>query len=292
MSSNSAGVNDHTFQGRKKKLSVWVKKIIQPKESGPTSTTATNENTGASHWRKSSAVTSDPPSPLSPRPIGRLDPHFQYGGTTSDAGDGEENENNRVQIQFDDESQDEDGNYYDNNGEIESNSQISTRAIKEVSPARTDSMKVFWGDDPKRLRPEADPDLMVPSRDDDSDSTDNVSIQALFSMGSSSLKSSTFSDVHSLQSTRATMVSGRTSETNSSTVAIPPASILDRARYGGSAANSTTTTNLGSPTPSLHHHGRHHHHHPHSRHISRPESIRQTPLQRERENNATTATMK
>ncbi|GAV53647.1 hypothetical protein ZYGR_0AK01490 [Zygosaccharomyces rouxii] len=296
MSNHNAGVNDHTFQGRKKKLSVWVKKIIQPaKESGPTNITATNENVGASPGRKFSVATSASSSPLSSRPVRRIGPPFQYGEATYHAQeDGEDNDSDGVQIRFPDQSEDEDEDYYSNNGEIESNSQISTRAIRELSPARTDSMKVFWGDDPKRLRPEADSDLMVPSRDDDSDSTDNVSIQALFSMGSSSFKSSTFSDVHSLQSTRATVVSGRTTETNSSTVAIPPASILDRARHGGSAANSTTTTNLGSPTPSLHHHGHHHHHHhhPHSRHISRPNSIRQIPLQREREGNVTAATRK
>ncbi|GAV48735.1 hypothetical protein ZYGR_0N01390 [Zygosaccharomyces rouxii] len=297
MSNNNAGVNDHTFQGRKKKLSVWVKKIIQPaKESGPAATTVTHANNSTNHGQGSSTIKRASPSSISSRPAETIGSPFQYGGAGYCAEGDDEAARVHIQVQDQDQDENQDEDYYDNNGEIESNSQISTRAIRELSPARTDSMKVFWGDDPKRLRSEADSDLMVPSRDDDSDSTDNVSIQALFSMGSSSFKSSTFSDVHSLQSTRATVVSGRTTETNSSTVAIPPASILDRTRHGGSAANSTTTTNLGSPTPSLHHHGHHHHHHhhhpPHSRHISRPNSIRQMPLQRERENNAATATIK
>lgn len=288
MSNSNIGVNDHTFQGRKKKLSVWVKKIIQPaKESGPTATTANSTaNVNSNHTKRASVDTQNSSScslSSSPEPVRRMS------RSANNDYDGVQN-------------QDHDQDYYDNSGEIDSNSQISTRAIRELSPARTDSlsMKVLWGDEPKRQRSEADSDLMVPSRDDESDSTDNVSIQALFSMCSSSFKSSTFSDVHSLQSTRATIVSGRTTETNSSTVAIPPASILDRARHGGSsAANSTTTTNLGSPTPSLHHshnynhnHHNHHHHHHHPRHISRPNSMRQMSLQRERESNTTTTTIK
>lgn len=227
-SNNHASDNDHTFLGRKKKLSVWVKKIIQPtKESTPPTLPQPGAACGSSiEGTKSNSYSSSSECPVS---------------------------------------------------DVLSHS--STEAIHELSPPRTDSvsMKVLWGDEPKRLRQDTDSDV-VPTREDDSDSTDNVSIQALFSMCSSSFKSSTFSDVHSLQSTRATMVSGRTTETNSSTVAIPPASILDRTRHGSAA--TSTTTNLGSPTPSLHHH---HHHHHHPLHISRPSSMRQTPIQRERE---------
>ncbi|CDH09436.1 uncharacterized protein ZBAI_01220 [Zygosaccharomyces bailii ISA1307] len=231
MSNNHTGASDHTFLGRKRKLSVWVKKIIQPARETSTSTAA--------------------PQPEPPTRTSSSEDRKQ--NSKEDSGHSSECTINEV------------------------SSRSSTEAMHELSPPRADSvsMKVLWGDEPKRLRQETDSDV-VPASVDDSDSMDNVSIQALFSMCSSSFKSSTFSDVHSLQSTRATMASGRTTETNSSTVAIPPASILDRTRHGSTA--TSTTTNLGSPTSSLHHH---HHHHP--LHMSRPSSMRQTPIQRERE---------
>lgn len=60
---------------------------------------------------------------------------------------------------------------------------------------------------------------------------DNASTAPLVSVCSSSMKSNTFSDVHSAQSTRATEFSNKTFDTNSSTIGIPPASIVDRGRY-------------------------------------------------------------
>lgn len=97
---------------------------------------------------------------------------------------------------------------------------------------------------------------------------DNASTAPLFSHCSSSVKSSIFSDSTSMQSTRATVFSNKTFDTNSSTVGIPPASILDRARHTSAAAQgaasifSLTTTH----------------------HTSQANSIRQYPLYR---NNST-----
>ncbi|CCK69248.1 uncharacterized protein KNAG_0C01350 [Huiozyma naganishii CBS 8797] len=75
---------------------------------------------------------------------------------------------------------------------------------------------------------------------------DHASISPLLSYYSTSAKSSTFSDTHSVQSTRPTLVSARTLDTNSSTVAIPPASIVDRARpthiNGGASVNSSAVS--------------------------------------------------
>lgn len=65
---------------------------------------------------------------------------------------------------------------------------------------------------------------------------DNASVAPIISFCSSSVKSATFSDLHSVQSTRPTVMSTRTFETNSSTVAIPPASIIDRARPNNSSS--------------------------------------------------------
>ncbi|CAI4589134.1 AIF_collapsed_G0032080.mRNA.1.CDS.1 [Saccharomyces cerevisiae] len=71
---------------------------------------------------------------------------------------------------------------------------------------------------------------------------DNASVIPLVSFCSSSVKSSTFSDIHSIQSTRPTIFSNRTFETNSSVLAIPPQSILDRSRTLPPSNASNTTT--------------------------------------------------
>lgn len=142
------------------------------------------------------------------------------------------------------------------------------------------SMKVLWDYEPKRAKLDKSAD-----RDryrEDMETVDNVSITPLFSLCSSSMKSSTFSDAHSLQSTRATVLSGRTMETNSSTIAIPPASIMDRTRHSSATipSNSAITTSSGATTPT-HSLAHHHLHHPH---ISRPNSMRHTPMQRDNSN--------
>ena len=56
--------------------------------------------------------------------------------------------------------------------------------------------------------------------------------------------------MHSMQSTRPTVMSARTVETNSSTMAIPPASILDRARASSSLAHTSATPSIISSRPS------------------------------------------
>lgn len=128
--------------------------------------------------------------------------------------------------------------------------------------------KVLWDETPKRVKiREADRER------DDMETVDNVSITPLFSLCSSSVKSSTFSDSHSLQSTRATVVSGRTMETNSSTMAIPPASILDRARASSSTTSASTATSPSLTAPA--------HLHATGSLRSRPGSLRQPQLQRD-----------
>lgn len=168
--------HDHTFQGRKKKLSGWVKRIIQPRDPG-----------------------------------------------------------------------------------------ISPLASAETTDEEDDSvsMKVLWDAEPIRAKSEP------LERDLPSEATDNVSITPLFSMCSSSVKSSTFSDSHSIQSTRATVLSGRTVETNSSTMAIPPASIIGRTRASSATQPSSSASSAG-PSAVAHH-----------LHQSRPASIRHTQLQRD-----------
>ena len=88
---------------------------------------------------------------------------------------------------------------------------------------------------------------------------DDASLVPLFSICSSSVKSSIFSDINSLQSTKPTVHTVRTVETNSSIIAIPPASILDRANT--TATTASTTQNVptspyyvhsSSVGPSLH----------------------------------------
>ncbi|AET39993.1 uncharacterized protein Ecym_5225 [Eremothecium cymbalariae DBVPG len=89
------------------------------------------------------------------------------------------------------------------------------------------------------------------SRIDFENPNDNASTVPLVSVCSSSIKSSTFSDAHSLQSTRATVFSNKTFDTNSSTIGIPPASIVDRGRYTVAAPSvlSMATSQTTQPPP-------------------------------------------
>lgn len=75
-------------------------------------------------------------------------------------------------------------------------------------------------------------------------SHDNASTIPLVSTYSSSVKSAMFSDAHSMQSTRATLFSNKTFDTNSSTVGIPPASILDLGRNGLTPSVFSLNTNI------------------------------------------------
>ena len=88
---------------------------------------------------------------------------------------------------------------------------------------------------------------------------DDASLVPLFSICSSSVKSSIFSDINSLQSTKPTVHTVRTVETNSSIIAIPPASILDRSNTTATAASTTQNVpnspyyvHSSSVGPSLH----------------------------------------
>lgn len=201
--------HDHTFQGRKKKLSGWVKRIIQPAKDASTRNNLTPDSGTADD----------------------TDSHPSISSITSPK------------------SQNDDDDV---------------------------SMRVLWDSDPVRARSEP----RSIDRECEQEPTDNVSITPLFSMCSSSVKSSTFSDSYSIQSTRATVVSGRTVETNSSTMAIPPASIMDRTRASSITAPASSNSSLGpsTPTPAQQYH---HHHLHHQAHSSRPSSMRHTQIQRD-----------
>lgn len=138
--------------------------------------------------------------------------------------------------------------------DIQTQTQTQTQTQPRIHHKET---KVQWDQEPQRKKTNQDLkkiDTHIPNYkyidseeddEEDSEDSDHASMAPLFSFCSSSVKSSTFSDMHSMQSTRPTVMSTRTVETNSSTMAIPPASILDRARVG--------TTSLGhtSATPSI-----------------------------------------
>lgn len=113
------------------------------------------------------------------------------------------------------------------------------------------SPKLSWDTDPKRV------------------ASENASMAPLISLDNSSIRSSTFSDTHSAQSTKATVFSSRTMDTNSSTMAIPPASILNRSRQH----SSTTATNASLFS------------HTTSSHLSRPDSIKQVYQQKNNSSN-------
>lgn len=152
-------------------------------------------------------------------------------------------------------------------GLVEATKRVSDNDISAVNK-ETPKGKVLWDETPKRFKQRD-----VERERDDMETVDNVSITPLFSLCSSSVKSSTFSDAHSLQSTRATVLSGRTMDTNSSTMAIPPASILDRGRVSSGATTIPSSSSTSAPT-SIHIPGS-------SSHRSRPNSLRPNYMQRD-----------
>ncbi|QLQ78552.1 hypothetical protein HG537_0A07990 [Torulaspora globosa] len=195
--------HDHTFQGRKKKLSGWVRRMIQP----------TRDVSTRNHLVSDEEETDLPRSTASKSP------------------------------------NDDDGV----------------------------SMKVLWDSNPVRAKSEP----RSIERDSEQEPVDNVSITPLFSMCSSSVKSSTFSDSYSIQSTRATVVSGRTVETNSSTMAIPPASIMDRTRASSINAPASSNSSVGPTTPTSVAQPYHSHHRHYQGTGSRPSSMRHLQIQRD-----------
>lgn len=128
--------------------------------------------------------------------------------------------------------------------------------------ATNDTLRLQWDQEPERQRKinksitsvqnDTYSTTSAGSMESDVDS-DHASIAPLFSFCSSSIKSSTFSDIHSMQSTRPTLQSARTAETNSSTIPIPPASILDRARATSNLTYSSAASITSSrPTSTRH----------------------------------------
>lgn len=82
--------------------------------------------------------------------------------------------------------------------------------------------KLQWNEEPERFKNE---NAMT-----NNSNNDISSMIPMISFYSSSVRSpSMFSDINSIQSTRPTVMSIKTTETNSSVMAIPPASIIDRA---------------------------------------------------------------
>ena len=138
--------------------------------------------------------------------------------------------------------------------------QSQTQSQTRTQPSHKET-KVQWDQEPQRTKTNHDTkisDTHIPNykyidADDEDEDSDHASMAPLFSFCSSSVKSSTFSDMHSMQSTRPTVMSTRTVETNSSTMAIPPASILDRARVTGTTSLADTPSIISSRPPSSRH---------------------------------------
>ncbi|CAR24039.1 uncharacterized protein KLTH0F06226g [Lachancea thermotolerans CBS 6340] len=166
--------HDNAFQERKRKLSVWVKRIIQPNREQ--AQTQQHQRTQRQERRRPQQFAVAHSKPHSKR-------RSVKGGLAS--------------------------------------AELTTPQAKREPLARS----VAWGDP---IYKEAIPHL---PRLEFDHIQDNASTAPLVSHCSSSAKSSVFSDVTSLQSTRATVSSSKTFDTNASTVGIPSASILDRARH-------------------------------------------------------------
>ncbi|KAL3228909.1 Uncharacterized protein RNJ44_01996 [Nakaseomyces bracarensis] len=285
---NHTGSNDNSFQGRTKKLSGWVKRIIQPGRE-VTAVTALHQDPTTTN-NKGRAVSNNNSTPE----------HFNHKHTSRHDVDGRVNSNGKPTTQVSSSLKKKKDIYPSikstdqKSVTIKTNNNTYHRSLKK-SPSKKRS---------GRLRSDSAPDSLPAARsisnylaplspsmscdsdrvtmssslrplfanDTDSDeesisasakprsklgamspetNLENVtsdqeldisSMAPLLSVSSSSAKSSTFSDIHSIQSTRTTVISSRTQETNSSTMAIPPASILDRGRQ--------STLTMTSPHPS------------------------------------------
>ena len=199
---------------RKKKLSKWVKKIMQPAREAPPTATAAPQ-------------------------------HIQENTTTSTHA----------------------ASTHRRHHSVKPLTEAKTSTTQQQPSQHRESPRVLqWDEEPQRPRerstvqdvisgPSHHRDEDVDSSDDNNEDSDSdyASMAPLMSFCSSSVKSSTFSDVHSMQSTRPTVMSTRTIETNSSTVAIPPASILDRARATPTVNHSAAASVASSRPPSSKH---------------------------------------
>ncbi|CEP64511.1 uncharacterized protein LALA0_S12e00518g [Lachancea lanzarotensis] len=186
MSSNH---HDNGFQERKRKLSVWVKRIIQPnKDSSHFETTTTTHSKSVEGRRyPERSQTSSRSKPELPKTRSK-------NATTQD-----------LKHEY-------------RNRDIPTGSVMWDKSVtKDSSTPASNQLRL-----------------------DFDQAHDNASTAPLVSHCSSSAKSSVFSEVASLESTRATVLSNKTLDTNSSTVGIPPASILDRTRH--------TAGNPGAPS--------------------------------------------
>ncbi|CCC68878.1 hypothetical protein NCAS_0B07940 [Naumovozyma castellii] len=231
----------HSFQGRKNKLSVWMKKIIQPTKDTTTSNNAskikTSRSTAPSHMIPYANDRNASSSPTLTNTNTNITHRIEQQSTSKNVKTKSKSRRSKAKT-------------YAPLTEASSDSDTATinsslRPLypmdnhhnfpKVRTPSATNiidenlSMKVLWSKEPERIK--SDPEL------------DNSSVSPLFSFCSTaSIKSSTFSsDIYSLQSTRPTVMSVRTMETNSSTVPIPSASILERARPSTNSTATTTT---------------------------------------------------
>ncbi|EDO18121.1 hypothetical protein Kpol_1031p25 [Vanderwaltozyma polyspora DSM 70294] len=274
MSNNNSSLQN---QGKKSKLSVWVRKIMQPAkdnnnvplQSRTTTVLKSSSPTEKVNYQRSSkkdtnyrhsidimdSISNDPDSKTI---SSSLRPMF-----TSNSNSASTIEKNTTRTTTDTITNAPKITDTSVNANETANTNITTTADENTSinpPA-----KLSWDEKPKKVKIDLDYN---------GSSTDNASMQPLVSVCSSSVNSSTFSDVNSIQSTRATVFSSRTLETNSSTMAIPPASILDRTRRSSLATpgNANTGSISGTSNASNHHSG--------PQPVSRPGSIRHNHLQR------------
>lgn len=272
----SIGGNDHSFQGKTRKISGWVKRIIQPgRESNPVANNTTLQLPVTNHRSNSNPNTN---TNQQSQHMLKGDKHIGIDLTKS------EKRLKERQRKVYDPTDEYNASLYQKNASFHRSAKKSSsksRIVRSRADSAPESLpasrslsnylmplspSLSCDSDRVTISSSLMP-LFANDSDSDNDSTcrsprprskysllskeqhaesivsdhemDLSSMAPLVSVCSSSVKSSTFSDIHSIQSTRPTVFSSRTQETNSSTMAIPPASILDRARQ------STLTINTG-----------------------------------------------
>lgn len=234
--------------GRKNKLSFWMRKIILSANINNNN----NNNTSSS----SSPVMNN--SDYGSKNELRNSIALQKSKNNSRFSKGIEN--NPLDVQLDKNSRDVEKNNrnYDNNidSDLGSSEVYTTTTNLSIKPifhkddlnintvesisnntltTMTNSIKKLqWDNEPERCKTENITIINNNTTNTNTNNTSNNDISSMIPMisfYSASVRSpSIFSDINSIQSTRPTVMSIKTMETNSSVMAIPPASIIDRAR--------------------------------------------------------------
>lgn len=225
---------------KKNKISFWMKKIMSNSNSSSSST----HNTTTIKVMSSPKRHSGEQLPIKTKSNTNI--KYSYSHSQQHKSNNTNNNNNihrRILTNDPEDDRDSDDNTI-NFEQLTTNSSIKPIFNKDIletgsinTITTTSVKKLQWDEEPERTKSE------YHSSSNINNSNDIASTAPIISFYSSSMRSpSMFSDMNSIQSTRPTVMSVKTIETNSSVMAIPPASIIDRARPRHTIESSASIT--------------------------------------------------